>query len=216
MESFFRLPQLSHTFYLISEVAKSLRTYLLLNKICRLTERFDSLRRQLVCRNCKETSSFHRNGNTPGNPPQPTFICKSCGKAYNAPTVVEIVGLISTETIPHSSDHNAIEISRYVDEQPDNVSDGALDIAQLQATIQQLYTELKQTKIELQQAHAELLVVPTTILVGSAPSFNVHGRTLSIVLSKNANQTRTKIEWSTNTGRNPYRIGEQHRDTTSR
>ncbi|ORE02528.1 hypothetical protein BCV72DRAFT_317670 [Rhizopus microsporus var. microsporus] len=65
---------------------------------------------------------FSRNGNTPGNPLQPTFICKSCGKTYNALTMVEIVGLISAETTLHSSDRNAMKISRYEDEQPDNVN----------------------------------------------------------------------------------------------
>ncbi|PHZ11543.1 uncharacterized protein RHIMIDRAFT_297409 [Rhizopus microsporus ATCC 52813] len=36
--------------------------------------------------------------------------------------MVEIVGLISAETTLHSSDRNAMKISRYEDEQPDNVN----------------------------------------------------------------------------------------------
>ncbi|KAG1395461.1 hypothetical protein G6F58_011924 [Rhizopus delemar] len=64
-----------------------------------LTAQFNTQRRRLVCTNCKETNSFHRNGSIAGDPPQPCFVCKSCGKTYSAPTMAEICELASTTTM---------------------------------------------------------------------------------------------------------------------
>ncbi|EIE82068.1 hypothetical protein RO3G_06773 [Rhizopus delemar RA 99-880] len=40
---------------------------------------------------CNKTDSLNRYGLTAGNPPQPCFICKFCGKTYNTHNVVELV-----------------------------------------------------------------------------------------------------------------------------
>lgn len=92
-----------------------------------LSEKFNSSRRQLVCHNCNETNSFYRNGNTPGNPPQPSYICKSCGKTYNAPTMVEILDLTFEETNPNPSEHSQMEISR--SENRSDALSSSIDIA---------------------------------------------------------------------------------------
>ncbi|EIE79015.1 hypothetical protein RO3G_03720 [Rhizopus delemar RA 99-880] len=126
-----------------------------------LTAQFNTQRRRLVCTNCKETNSFYRNGSIAGDPPQPCFVCKSCGKTYSAPTMAEICELASTTTMlsqPLSLD-TMMETSNTQDDNPEAMpvtTTTATDIASLQATIERLCAELKQTQAELKQARTEI------------------------------------------------------------
>lgn len=72
---------------------------------CCLSEKFGSLRRQLVYQSCNETTTLYHNGNIPGNLPQPSCICKPYGKTYSISTMVEMLGHVFEETNLNSSNY---------------------------------------------------------------------------------------------------------------
>ncbi|KAG0864050.1 hypothetical protein G6F16_011323 [Rhizopus arrhizus] len=124
-----------------------------------LYKQFEIQRRQLVCAGCQTMDSLYRNGTSPGDPPQPSFMCKCCSKNYNAPTMVNLLQSTSTITeLPSDANiQDSLEISRSSSPSPENNGLApSVTIADLQSTIEKLYAELKQTQAELKQAREEI------------------------------------------------------------
>ncbi|PHZ17196.1 uncharacterized protein RHIMIDRAFT_309991 [Rhizopus microsporus ATCC 52813] len=112
-------------------------------------------RRQLVCTGCQTMDSLCHNGASPGDLPQPSFICECCNKNYNAPTMVNLLQPTSTitELPPDANAQNSLKISGSSSPSPENNGlASSVTIAYLQSTIEKLYAELKQIQAKLKQA----------------------------------------------------------------
>ncbi|ORE09809.1 hypothetical protein BCV72DRAFT_254655 [Rhizopus microsporus var. microsporus] len=142
-------------------------------QIQNLHKQFEIKRRRLVCTNCQASGSFNRNGTTAGDPPQPSFLCKSCNLYCNVHTMANMFQSVSTATdLPFdSSVQESMEISGSQFTSSDiNALPSGVTITDLQLTIKKLYAELKQTQAELKQAREEIQVLRNQLSIPPLPS----------------------------------------------
>ncbi|EIE82011.1 hypothetical protein G6F55_011139 [Rhizopus delemar] len=142
---------------------KASKTILSNEQISHLNNQFASVRRLLVCQSCNKTGSINRNGSTTADPPQPCFLCKSCGKVHNAPTMAELVEQASKTLQNPPPVMDDMEISREPASNSDinvNASSTQINIETLLATIQQLTAELQQAKAEIKELRNQITQQP--------------------------------------------------------